>query len=167
MAPDFRVADEDRAKTLKAVVLEKLLDGVYEDWMETGVSRLSWTPWARGGTTPVWRSLQEVHGVLKKPSVPERWIERQLGAFSTGGVGVCRGDGLGRDDPALCRRQGVLLGGRMDALLLEMNGPANEKVKNAYGAPSRTVATRSTSSGSRCKLAGRPRARRCPYPSRV
>jgi ATP-dependent exoDNAse (exonuclease V) beta subunit len=54
LAPDFRVADEDGPGRSRPSSWRSFWTRLTRTWTDPGSSR-SWTPWARGGTTPPWR----------------------------------------------------------------------------------------------------------------
>ncbi len=87
LTPDFRVADESETRLLKERMLERVLDGRYED-MESfeGFSELVDTMAAGRDDSRLAEIILDAHSKLQSHPYPEDWVSEQLEAMDTSGV---------------------------------------------------------------------------------
>ena len=83
IAPDFAIADEDRARELRRLSLETVLEAAYAE-AEPGFIQLADTVGAGTDDRRLESLVLELHGKLQSHARPGDWAARQSGLFETG-----------------------------------------------------------------------------------
>ena len=87
VTPDFSVLEEDRAETVKARVMEKLMDRHYEHIEdEPGFRALTDTVGAGRDDTRLTGVLMQLHTKLMSHAWPEKWAEEQKKNLNVSGI---------------------------------------------------------------------------------
>lgn len=128
VAPDFAIADEDRARELRRLSLETVLEAAYAEG-EPGFIQLADTVGAGTDDRRLESLVLELHGKLQSHARPEDWAERQSELFETGAEDAADTP-WGRELLESAADELLWWAGEFDALVLEVSG--FEKLSKAY-----------------------------------
>ena len=134
IAPDFKVAEPDRAETILQNVMERLLDGVYETLDEHPERRALIDSFGAGRDDAALTGLlQRMHDTVQSHPYPLEWLAEQRAALdmpadTDAGQTAAGAYLLGRT-----RSRAAYWAGRLEGLLRDMAAPGHEKLRKGYG----------------------------------
>lgn len=136
LAPDFRVAEEERAGALRQSAVEKLLDEAYGDIEKNrDFALLVDTVGAGRDDARLRATVLSLYSQMRSHPAPHRWAARQLDALSTAGVSDAGETVWGREllDRAGASARYWIKMLRQTLNELDAAGEAGRPVRKAYG----------------------------------
>ncbi|MGN1001236.1 MAG: helicase-exonuclease AddAB subunit AddA [Oscillospiraceae bacterium] len=131
LSPAFKVMEEERAETMRAAVLTKVLDARYE--APTPAFRaLADSVGAGRDDRRLVSTVLSLHQKLRSHPDPERWAAEQIAALNMEGVTDVGESVWGRELLDSIRAEAVYWSGQMDAAV-EQIFSADAKISKAYG----------------------------------
>ena len=128
IAPDFAIADEDRARELRRLSLEAVLEAAYAE-AEPGFIQLADTVGAGTDDRRLESLVLELHGKLQSHARPGDWAARQSQLFETGAEDAADTP-WGRELLESAADELLWWAGEFDELVRELSG--FEKMGKAY-----------------------------------
>ena len=128
IAPDFAIADEDRARELRRLSLETVLEAAYAE-AEPGFIQLADTVGAGTDDRRLESLVLELHGKLQSHARPGDWAARQSELFETGAEDAADTP-WGRELLESAADELLWWAGEFDELVRELSG--FEKMGKAY-----------------------------------
>ncbi|MBQ3276676.1 MAG: UvrD-helicase domain-containing protein, partial [Oscillospiraceae bacterium] len=133
IAPDFKVAEQDRAETIRAAVMERVMEALYVSLPEDEGMRALVDSFGAGRDD---RRLSELvlrlHAAVQSHPDPSRWLSEQTAALHAP-PGTDAGETeWGKYLLSRTAAQAEYWAGRMEALLREMSLPVHEKLNACY-----------------------------------
>jgi len=134
IAPDFKVAEPDRAESIRAAVLDRLLERIYETIDDHPGRRALVDSFGFGrDDARLSDLLLRLHAAVQSHPHPELWLREKDAALSFPAGTDAGKTPWGAYLLERARAQAVYWAGRMDSLLSAMALPGREKLLTAYG----------------------------------
>lgn len=133
IAPDFRVADDERARSMKEAVLDRVMDERYEHLEKyPGFAGLADTVGSGRDDGRLAALLSSLHDKMQCHARPEKWVAEQLSALKLDGVTDAAQTPWGRELMDGARDTAAYWAGEMEKLVSLMAGGPPE-IRAAYG----------------------------------
>ena len=135
IAPDFKVAEPERADAIRSAVLERMLESVYETIEEHPGRKALVDSFGAGRDDAALSDLiLRLHTAVQSHPHPDQWLAEQRRGLSPAGVSDAGETPWGACLLAQVRRQGEYWSRRLEGLVREMARPGHEKLFKGYGA---------------------------------
>ena len=134
IAPDFKVAEPDRAETIRAGAMERVMDALYVSLAEDEGMRALVDSFGAGRND---RRLSELvlglHAAVQSHPDPAAWLQKQTDALHAP-AGTDAGEtAWGKYLLSRTADLAEYWAGRMESLLSDMASPGHEKLRESYG----------------------------------
>ena len=134
IAPDFKVAEPERADAIRRNVLDRLMDRVYETLSERPDRRALIDSFGAGRDDAVLTELLEkLHAAVQSHPYPVAWLRSRRQALAVDPAADAGETVWGRLLLERTRSQAEYWAGRLEGLLEAMAGPGHEKLNKGYG----------------------------------
>ena len=134
IAPDFKVADPQRADAIRRSVLDRLLDAVYETLDAHPERRALIDSFGAGRDDAALADLIErLHATVQSHPYPVEWLRQRRAALAVAGDRDAGETEAGAYLLGRTRSQADYWAGRMESLLGDMAAPGHEKLRKGYG----------------------------------
>jgi len=134
IAPDFRVAEPERADAIRSAVLDRLLESVYETIdAHPGRKALVDSFGAGRDDAALAALIGRLHTAVQSHPHPRAWLQQQRRALAVPETGDAGDTEWGRFLLRRTRSQADYWAGRLEALVGAMAQPGHEKLGKGYG----------------------------------
>ena len=134
IAPDFKVAEPQRADAIRRSVLDRLLEGVYETLDDHPDRRALIDTFGRGrDDTGLAELIERLHATVQSHPYPVEWLRQQRAALAAPAAKDASETPAGAYLLGRTRSQAAYWAERLEGLLGEMAAPGHEKLRKGYG----------------------------------
>lgn len=132
LAPDFRVADDDRANAMKEAALTRVLERRYQNMDDyPGFQLLADTVGAGRDDSRLEALVMNLHGKMQCHARPEKWAEAQTEGLKLIGASDAGQTVWGREIMSAAKKTAEYWAGEMDELVRAL-AAGNVKIYSAY-----------------------------------
>ena len=132
LAPDFRVADDDRANAMKEAALTRVLERRYQNMDDyPGFQLLADTVGAGRDDSRLEALVMNLHGKMQCHARPEKWAEAQTEGLKLIGASDAGETVWGREIMSAAKKTAEYWAGEMDELVRAL-AAGNVKIYSAY-----------------------------------